>query len=108
MTQPFSQQVPAWRISALPDYLHGSNVETIGLLYYGKIPKGYKQDVPTSGDPAGSLLAERDYFFEALTTDAPPISGFFRVENGKVVPSKVKTPCWSTKNGDWVKSPCIE
>jgi hypothetical protein len=108
MTKPFSEHIPVWRISALPDYLHGVPVEGIGTVTYGTVPRGYKQEVPSNGASAQSLIPDRDYFFDARTTNAPPTAGFFRIENGKAVPTKVKTPCWQTKDGEWVKSPCAE
>jgi len=102
MSKPFSEQPPVWRISALPDYLHGTPVEDIGTLAYGMIPRGYKQEVPNNGNPAQPLIPGRDYFFDARTTNAPPAAGFFRIENGRVASTKVKTPCWQTKDGEWV------
>ena len=108
MSKPFSEQLPVWRISALPDYLHGVPIEGIGTLTYGMIPRGYKQEVPSNGDPAQSLIPGREYFFDARTTNAPPTAGFLRIENGKVISTKVKTPCWQTKDGEWVKTPCTE
>jgi hypothetical protein len=106
MSKPFSEQTPVWRISAVPDYLHGLPIEEIGSLNYGTSPSGYKQDFPSNGDPVGSLKPNRDYFFDAHTTDAPPAAGFFRIENSKAISTNVKTPCWQTKDGQWVKSPC--
>lgn len=108
MIKPLSEQAPVWRISAVPDYLHGVQIEDVGTLPYGAIPRGYKQEVPGNGDPVRSLIPDRNYFFDARTTDAPPAAGFFRIENGKVSLTKVNTPCWQTKNGVWVKSPCAE
>jgi hypothetical protein len=108
MSKPFSEQIPVWRISAQPDYLHGVSIEDIGTLAYGAIPRGYKQEVPGNGELARSLIPDRNYFFDAQTTDAPPAAGFFRIEKGKVISTKVKTPCWQIKNGEWVRSSCTE
>ncbi|MGC2832494.1 MAG: hypothetical protein WB994_22865 [Candidatus Acidiferrum sp.] len=108
MDKPFSQQVPAWQIVAHPDYLRGRPVEEIQKLSYGSIPQGYKQSYPENGVPAPPIQAERFYFFDCNTTNAPQASGFFVVHDGRTISAKVKTPCWTTRNGKWVSVPCIE
>jgi hypothetical protein len=108
MDKPFSEQIPIWQISALPDFLHGRSVEEIRSLTYGSIPAGYRQSFPGDGTFPVSLDNGNPIFFICDTTDAPPASGFFRILEGKAIAATVRTPCWTTKNGKWIAAPCVD
>jgi hypothetical protein len=110
MDKPFSEQIPIWQITALPDFLHGRTVEEIRSLTYGSIPSGYRQSFPGDGTPPPPISPDdgNPTFFICDTTDAPPTSGSFRILDGKAIPATVRTPCWTTKNGKWIAAPCVD
>lgn len=103
MTQPISETPPVWRIVAEPDFLHGRSIRQIGQLTYGVVPKSYQQ----TNEPQ-AIIPGRTYYFNCESTDAPTAFGFFRVENGRAVPTEAKLPCIDLRAGKWVTVPCSD
>ena len=103
MAQPISTTPPVWRIVAKPDFLHGRPISQMRHLMYGVVPKGYQQ----TSDPQ-AIVPGTTYYFNCETTNAPSAWGFFRVENGKAMPTEAKLPCLDMRNGKWITVPCAQ
>ena len=96
-------QTPVWEIVAQPNWLSGRNIEAMGQLTYGVTPSGYSQKI--SPQP---LIPGRTYFFACESTDAPVARGFFRIENGKAIPTEVNLPCQTMRDGKSITVPCVQ
>lgn len=97
---------PVWRIAPYPGPMHGRRVEDIGNLAYGVVPSGYKQEIPAVGTPPQPIIPDKKYYFQCLTTNAPPASGGFQVSGGKAVPVALALPCLQKKGEKEVTVPC--
>jgi hypothetical protein len=58
-------------------------VKRIGPITYGKVPEGYKQEYPESGE-APPLIEGESYNIRVATADADGVDKFFIIRKGKI------------------------
>jgi hypothetical protein len=68
-------------------------------LNFGMVPAGYAQIVPAGGI-VPKLPSKVAYYFLAETTNAPPASGFFYLNEDTPTETTVPGPCESGTVGD--------
>jgi len=68
-------------------------------IAYGKVPRGYLQKFPSSG-AAVPLAIGQVYIFDAETTGASGVNGFFYMEQGGPILINVPGLCGSASVGD--------
>jgi hypothetical protein len=62
----------------------GSSVEKIGSVTYGKVPEGYKQIYPETGE-APPIVEGLHYYVRVVTSEANGADGYFMLLNGKAL-----------------------
>ena len=103
---PSDESVAVWKIKATGGYFAGMPVEDLEKITYGVVPDGYIQVKPQVGS-APPLLERQTYVYWAETTNAPGSGGAFEVREGRAVPTNVQGPCFESKEGKWVRVPCL-
>jgi len=94
---PVDDQSLMWSIAATND-AHGALVTGMQIAY-GKVPTGYVQKFPSSG-AALPLANGQVYIFDAETTGAPGVNGFFYMDQSAPILIKVPGLCGSSSAGD--------
>src|SRR4029077_14072272 len=95
---PFDSKSLVWRVEPSKGYFKGARVEQLQIKY-GNVPSEYTQTVPNSG-AAPALVAGQVYYFWVETANAPPAEGFFYMDGGTPIPTKVPGLCQSGYVGD--------
>jgi hypothetical protein len=95
---PFDSKSLVWRVEPSKGYFKGARVERLQIKY-GNVPSEYTQTVPNSGT-APALVAGQVYYFWVETANAPPAEGFFYMDGGIPIPTKVPGLCQSGYVGD--------
>jgi hypothetical protein len=70
-----------WRIRSLPG--EAVSVGKIGTIVYGKVPEGYRQIYPETGEAAPLVEGER-YYIRVDTSEANGAEKYFILQNGNV------------------------
>jgi hypothetical protein len=73
-----------WEIQPKAGFLAGERVETLRSITYGKVPSGYAQVYPETGE-APPLLEGVKYEAWAETTGANGARKYFTIRNGKAI-----------------------
>lgn len=84
----------------------GERLENLGRIVYGVVPKGYKQTVPTEGNPPPELTTGKYYYYYLETINAPHVDGDFEIRNGKPIRVYGVATCYKVVNNREVESPC--
>jgi hypothetical protein len=87
-----------WSIAPTSDSPSGALVAGVEITY-GKVPKGYAQKFPSSG-AALPLAIGQVYVFDAETTGAPGVNGFFYMDQSGPIQISVAGLCGSAFAGD--------
>ena len=95
---PVDDQSLMWSIAPTSDSPSGALVTGMEVAY-GKAPKGYAQKFPTSG-AAAPLVIGQIYVFDAETTGAPGLNGFFYVDKSGPILINVPGLCGSASTSD--------
>ena len=95
---PVDDQSLMWSIAPTGDSPSGALVSGMDITY-GKVPKGYEQKFP-SGGPALPLAIGQVYIFDAETTGASGMNGFFYMDQSGPVLINVPGLCGSAFGGD--------
>jgi len=95
---PVDEQSVMWSIVPANDF-PGASITGMQIAY-GKVPQGYVQKFPSSGT-APPLTNGQVYVFDAETTGAPGVNGFFYMDQ-QSAPTLIKVPdlCGSSSAGD--------
>jgi hypothetical protein len=94
---PVDEQSLMWSIAATSD-APGASVTGMQIAY-GKVPTGYVQKFPSSG-AALPLANGQVYIFDAETTGAPGVNGFFYMDQSNPILIKVPGLCGSSSVRD--------
>ena len=81
-------------------------MEDIARLQYGIVPPDYKQLIPTNGSPPPAIIAEKKYFFDCNTVDAPGVRGAFQRIDNMITSISIKLPCTKLENGKQITVTC--
>ena len=65
-------------------------VDDIGSVTYGKVPEGYMQKYPESGE-APKLNEGEHYYVHVVTSNANGADGYFMILNGKALFAKYES-----------------
>lgn len=95
---PVDGQFLLWSIEPTSGSASGSLVTDMEIGY-GKVPRGYFQKFPISG-AAHPLAIGQVYIFDAETTGAPGVNGFFYMDRSGPVQINVAGLCGSSFVGD--------
>ena len=69
---------------------NSDNLNEIGEIEYGKIPKGFKQTYPENDAPPPQLKEGESYMLQILTDGAPMGQVSFEIHDGKAVEKAIK------------------
>jgi hypothetical protein len=94
---PVDEQSVMWSIETTKDF-PGALITGMQIAY-GKVPNGYAQKFPSSGAPL-LLTNGQVYVFDAETTGAPGVNGFFYMDQSAPIVIKVPGLCGSSSTGD--------
>jgi hypothetical protein len=61
------------------------DLNEMGSIKYGIIPKGYKQVYPENNNQPPLLLEGQSYMIQAMTVNAPWGQMVFEIQNGKAI-----------------------
>jgi len=95
---PFDAKSLVWCVQPTAGYFEGIRVHRLALNF-GMVPAGYAQIVPAGGI-VPKLPSKVAYYFLAETTNAPPASGFFYLNEDTPTETTVPGPCESGTVGD--------
>jgi len=80
----------AWIYWEIKNNGAGRTVGELGSVTYGKIPEGYVQKYPETGDPPKLDEAAR-YYIDVRTVNANGADGYFTIINGRDYYSRVES-----------------
>ncbi len=80
-----------WEIKPLRGRAQAEDVESIGSIKYGVVPRNYVQVYPDNGVPPPSLIEGERYEYWFQTLNAPHARAYFEIRDGKPVELESRT-----------------
>lgn len=79
-----------WKFEPISSTDWLDDLNTIGSIKYGEVPKGYRQIYPEKNEPPPSLVAGASYGLHIFTINAPWGQIAFELREGKLVELPIK------------------